>query len=44
MAGPLGLPWATFAALLVVIASVALAVIWSVVTGRRDDSKGGRDE
>ena len=43
MAGPLGLPWSTFAALVVVVASVVLAVVYALVTGRAR-GRGGDDE
>jgi len=42
MAGPLGFPWSTFAALVVVVASVVLAVVYALVTGR--GRRGGDDE
>jgi hypothetical protein len=41
MVRPLGLPWATFAALLLIFASVLLSVIWAALGMRRDRS-GGR--
>lgn len=34
MPGPLGLPWPTFSALLVVVASIVVSVVWAVVVGR----------
>ena len=40
MPGPLGFPWPTFAALVVVAASVALSIVWSVLTGRRGGGPG----
>ena len=42
MTGPLGLPWPTFAAFLVVAASVALSIVWSILAGRGDG--GANDE
>ncbi len=40
MAGPLGLPWSTFAALLVIAASIVIAIVWAGARGsggRHDD-------
>ncbi len=34
MPGPLGLPWPTFSAFLVVAASVVLSIVWAAVVGR----------
>jgi hypothetical protein len=41
MVRPLGLPWATFAALLVILASVLLSTIWAAIAMRRDRRGGG---
>lgn len=43
MSGPLGLPWPTFSALIVVLVSVAVAVAWALAAGRRDDPGEGGD-
>jgi hypothetical protein len=43
MPGPLGFPWGTFAALLVLGGSVVAAVVYAVVTGR-STGRGDRDE
>jgi hypothetical protein len=40
MSGPFGFPWSTFSALIVVAASVVLAVVWSILTGRRGGGPG----
>ena len=40
MTGPLGLPWPTFAAFLVIAASIAIAIVWAAAQGsggRHDD-------
>jgi hypothetical protein len=42
--GPFGLPWPTFSALIVILLSVAIAVVWSLATGRDDGPGGGGDE
>ncbi len=39
--GPFGLPWLTFSALLVVVASIAIAITWAVWFSGSD---GGGDE
>jgi uncharacterized membrane protein YphA (DoxX/SURF4 family) len=40
---PFGLPWPTFSAILVILASVVIAVVWAVGV-RDDDGKGdGRE-
>ena len=46
MTGPFGFPWSTFAALLVVIGSIAVSVIWAARAGRDDEEerRGERDE
>ncbi len=41
--GPFGLPWLTFTALLVVAASIVLAVLWAARPGG-DDRGPGRDQ
>jgi hypothetical protein len=33
---PFGLPWSTFAAFLVLGATIVLAVVWAWLDGRRD--------
>lgn len=33
--GPFGLPWSTFSALLVVAASVVIAIVWAALQTRR---------
>lgn len=43
MSGPLGFPWGTFAALLVVAGSVAAAVVYAAMTGR-SPGRGDGDE
>jgi hypothetical protein len=40
--GPFGLPWSTFSAIIVVVLSIALAVVWAIAAG--GDGKGGDDE
>jgi hypothetical protein len=40
MPGPLGFPWGTFAALLVLAGSIIAAIVYALVTGR---SSGGGD-
>jgi hypothetical protein len=44
MNGPFGLPWPTFSAILVILASIALAVIWAAAGGGGDDGGGGGRE
>jgi hypothetical protein len=44
MGGPFGFSWGTFAALLVVAGTVLLAIVWAIVTARRDRDGGGGDE
>jgi len=39
--GPFGLPWLTFGALLVVVASIVISIVWALASS---DSDGGRDE
>jgi hypothetical protein len=39
--GPFGLPWLTFSALLVVVASIAISIAWAVWFSGSD---GGDDE
>lgn len=41
MTAPFALPWGTFAALVVVAATIALAVIWSAVTARGGGKEDG---
>jgi hypothetical protein len=41
MGGPLGFAWPTFAAFLVIAASVVVAVVWALASGRRGE--GGDD-
>jgi hypothetical protein len=36
MTAALGLPWSTFSALLVVVGSVVVAVVWAVAAGNGD--------
>jgi hypothetical protein len=43
MPGPLGFPWGTFAALIVLAGSVVAAVVYAAATGRSSD-KGDGDE
>jgi hypothetical protein len=43
MPGPLGLPWSTFAAILVIFASIAASIVWALVSSSRDDG-GTPDE
>jgi hypothetical protein len=43
MPGPLGFPWGTFAALLVLGGSVVAAIVYAVVSGR-SSAGGDRDE
>jgi hypothetical protein len=40
---PFGLPWPTFSAILVILASVVIAVVWAVGV-HDDDGKGGGRE
>lgn len=44
--GPLGLPWGTFTAFLVVAASIVASIIWAACGGgeRRGGTGRGRDE
>jgi len=42
MSGPLGFPWGTFAALIVLVGSIATALVYALVTGR--SSRGGHDD
>ncbi len=44
MTAPFAFSWGTFAALLVVAATIALAIIWSVFASRRDSGEGDGDE
>ena len=39
--GPFALPWRTFSALLVVVASIAISIVWAVWFSR---FRGGGDE
>jgi hypothetical protein len=39
--GPFGLPWLTFGALVVIVASVVISIIWAVSSS---ESGGGPDE
>jgi hypothetical protein len=39
--GPFGLPWPTFSAILVILASVVIAIVWAIATGNGDDEGGG---
>jgi hypothetical protein len=41
MAGPLGFPWSTFAAVLVIAASIVIALVFAAT---RPSGKGDRDE
>lgn len=43
MSGPLGFPWGTFAALIVLVGSVVAAIVYAAVTGR-SSGKGDGDE
>jgi hypothetical protein len=33
---PYGLPWSTFSALIVTLASICISVIWAIADARRD--------
>lgn len=44
MTGPFALPWGTFASLVVVAATIALAIVWSALASRRGDGEGDGDE
>jgi len=44
MTAPFGFSWGTFASLLVVAATIALAIIWSALSSRRDDGEEDGDE
>jgi len=39
--GPFGLPWLTFGALLVVVASIVISIVWALTSSGSD---GGRNE
>ncbi len=39
MPGPLGLPWSTFAALLVILASIVASIVWALLCSSRDDGE-----
>ena len=43
MPGPLGLPWSTFAALLVILASIVASIVWALLWSSRGDG-GTPDE
>jgi hypothetical protein len=43
MPGPLGFPWGTFAALIVLAGSVVAAIVYAVAAGR-SSGKGDGDE
>jgi hypothetical protein len=42
--GPFGLPWPTLSALIVILASIVIAVVWAVAAGRGDDTRGDDGE
>jgi len=42
--GPLGLPWPTFSAIIVILLSIVFAVVWAIATGRDDGPGGGGRE
>jgi len=44
MTAPFAFSWGTFSALLVVAATIALAIIWSSAASRRGDGGEGGDE
>jgi hypothetical protein len=44
MTAPFGFSWGTFASLVVVAGTIALAIIWSLLASRRDDGEGDGDE
>ncbi len=39
MPGPLGLPWSTFAALLVILASIVASIVWALRGSSGDDGE-----
>jgi len=41
MTAPFGFSWGTFAAILVVAGTIALAIIWSMLASRRDGEEDG---
>jgi hypothetical protein len=41
---PFGLPWPTFSAILVILASVVIAVVWAASVRDNDDGEGGGRE
>lgn len=43
MPGPLGFPWGTFVALIVIAGSIVTALVYALVTGRSSRG-GGNDE
>mgnify|MGYP006294017859 CR=1 FL=1 len=36
MSGPMGIPWSTFGAFLVVVGSIVLAIVWALRSGDGD--------
>jgi hypothetical protein len=44
MTAPFGFTWGTFASLLVVAATIVLAIVWSLLASRREDGEGDDDE
>ncbi|MBD3348714.1 MAG: hypothetical protein GF400_05920 [Candidatus Eisenbacteria bacterium] len=46
MTGPLGLPWSTFSAFVVIGASIVISIVWAVASGGGGNggSGGGDDE
>jgi len=44
MTAPFGFSWGTFAAILVVAGTIALAIIWSALSSRRGNGEEDGDE
>lgn len=44
MTAPFGFSWGTFASLIVVAGTIALAIVWSALASRRGDGEEDDDE
>ncbi len=41
MPGPFGFPWSTFAAVLVIAASIVFSIVWALLSSDHDDPDEG---